>query len=346
VFAVTDEVFDHDNLLRTRTSSLGLSAAREAVKQAWGEDIEVPPPRLGVCMGTTVGSTFNEEEFYRAYREDENPEPVAIRRYLANDLSRVIAGHFGAGGPVTTVANACASGADALGFAKSWIEAGLCDVVIAGGADELARFPFLGFFSLKNASRERCKPFDFNRLGLNLGEAGAVLVMEREDLARDRGARILASIAGYSSAADAYHMTAPHPDGRGLRKAIRDALKDAGVAPSEVGFVNAHGTGTKENDRIEGKVLTDLLGGEVAVFSTKGATGHTLGAAGALEAVLSIGSLIEGRIPASAGFSTPDPECCLVPTTEVQEVRRHTALSTSLAFGGTNSALVLKGGDS
>ena len=344
-FAVTDPVFDDLDPMQTRTSALALAATRSAVSQAGADALSGGAARVGVCLGTTVGSTFNEEDFYRAYLNGERPGVEAIRRYLANDLAAAVAGSLGARGPASTVANACASSADAIGFAVSWLEAGLCDVVVAGGADELARFPFLGFASLKNASSRRCRPFDVDRDGLNLGEGAAVLVLEREERARQRGAPVLASVVGYGAAADAHHMTAPHPEGRGLRQAIHAALHQAGLTAEQVGFVNAHGTGTRENDRVEGRVLADIFGEAAVVFSSKGATGHTLGAAGALEAVLSIGCLLKGRVPRSAGLEQPDPECVVVPTRSEQAVHRRAALSTSLAFGGTNAALVITAGD-
>jgi len=345
VFRVVDQIMYQQGGDLTRTSHLALTAVREAVKFSFGEKIDVDPRRIGVCMGTTVGSTFNEEEFYGRYLKEENPGVEAIERYLANDIARVVASHLGARGPVTTVANACASGTDAIGMAKMWLDAGICDVVVAGGADELARFPFLGFHSLKNSSAERCRPFDLNRQGLNLGEGAGVVVMERESAARQRSAQVLGVIKGYASAADAHHMTAPHPEGRGLRQALRSALEIADLDAKDIGFVNAHGTGTKENDRIEGQVLSDLVIPGTPVVSTKGMTGHTLGAAGGLEAVLSIGTLLEGRSPVNVGFESADPDCVLVPAVQQTTIERNVAVSTSLAFGGANSVLVITGAE-
>jgi len=342
VFGVVDPLLEADDPMRTRTTRLGITAAAAAVHDAWGgRQIGVQPTRIGVCMGTTVGSTFNEEPFYIQYVAGKNPEPTAIKRYLTNDLSRSVAAHFGALGLQMTIANACASSADAIGLAKMWLECGLCDVVIAGGADELARLPFLGFWSLKNSSSERCKPFDKDRKGLNLGEGAGVMILEKEQAALRRSAPILARIEGYASAADAYHMTAPHPEGRGLRRALDVALAGAEIEPQSIGLVNAHGTGTQENDRIEGQALADLVSAGTPVLSTKGFTGHTLGAAGVLEAIFCVGCLAAERSPANAGFSTADPECVLVPTTEVQPIERPYAVSNSLAFGGTNSVVVL-----
>lgn len=346
VFCVTHPVEEGGERLLSRTSALAIAAAREAVRRSWGGGIDAAPERIGVCMGTTVGCTFNEEEFYRAYRDGGRPERKAITRFLRNDLSSVVAEELGARGPAITIGNACASSSDAIGVGRGWLEAGLCDVVIAGGADELARFAYLGFAVLKNCATDRCRPFDKNRRGLNLGEGAAAVVLERAEAADRRGAGTLAEVKGYASASDAHHMTAPHPDGRGLRQAIAVALEQAGLQPGDIDFVNAHGTGTSENDRIEGRILAETFGEAAAVFSTKGYTGHTLGGAGALEAVLTVHNLLDGKVPASAGFSQPDPECVLVPITSTTELHATHALSTSLAFGGSNTALVLsRGGD-
>lgn len=340
VFAVREALGASGRPELTRTSVLALEATTEALQGAWGGIPRVPPQKVGVCLGTTVGCTLDDEPFYREYRENRAPDPGPIRRFVRNDVARVVAEHVGARGPVVTLVNACASGTDAIGLGADWIRRGLCDLVVAGGADALSRYPYLGFISLKNTSRERCRPFDLERKGLNLGEGAAVLVLEREaDVRRRRGA-ILSRLMAYASASDAYHPTAPHPEGRGLRKAILLALEAARLSPERIGFVNAHGTGTSENDRVEGRVLASLFPARPPVFSTKGYTGHTTGAAGAIEALFTIENLLDRRVPRSGGFETPDPACAIVPTTEVLEVDAEAAISDSLAFGGTNSVLV------
>jgi 3-oxoacyl-(acyl-carrier-protein) synthase len=244
-----------------------------------------------------------------------------------------------------TVANACSSGADALGLAKGWIEAGLCDLAIAGGADELTRITYIGFAHLLITSAAPCRPFDKSRSGLNLGEGAGIVVLESEEALRRRGGHALAWLAGYGTCNDAHHPTAPHPEGVGLRRAIETALRDAGIAPSDVGVINAHGTSTLDNDRVEGRVLSDIFGAEVPAVSTKAHTGHTLGAAGGIEAVLSVQSLLDGTVPATVGHETPDPECGLRPTTRRTEHTARWALSDSLAFGGGNCALIFERGD-
>jgi 3-oxoacyl-[acyl-carrier-protein] synthase-1/3-oxoacyl-[acyl-carrier-protein] synthase II len=238
------------------------------------------------------------------------------------------------------VVNACASATDALGLAMTWIRRGLVDVAIAGGSDELKRFSYHGFLSLKNMAAGRCKPFDRRRDGLNLGEGAGVVVLESEDHAAARGARSLGSVEGYGAAGDAHHATSPHPEGRGLRQAIAAALESAGLTAGDIGLINGHGTATLDNDRVEGTVLADLFP-ETTIVSTKGYTGHMLGAAGTVEAIIALAHLESGRVPATAGFEEFDPECGIRPTTTGVEVDARHALSTSLAFGGTNSVLVL-----
>jgi 3-oxoacyl-(acyl-carrier-protein) synthase len=240
-----------------------------------------------------------------------------------------------------TVVNACSSGTDALGVALSWLKADLCDIVIAGGADELSHIPYCGFGSLGILNPDLCAPFDQDRKGLNLGEGAGVMVIEKDAVARSRGVAADLFLAGYGSLADAYHLTAPSPDGVGLKASLRAALAEAGIGPRDVSFVNAHGTGTHDNDLVEGKVLAELFGPSVTMLSTKGFTGHTLGAAGGLEAVFTAAGLRAGWLPASAGFMTPDEAIPVAPVREKTLVSGHYAVSTSLAFGGNNAAVVI-----
>lgn len=330
---------DHKNKL-SRTSRLGLAAACEAIKDA-ALDLEVMHGlKVGVCMGTTVGSTMNDEPFYRDFRNSRAPDMSAIDRYLNSNPSSSIAREYSLNGPCQTIVNACSSGTDAIGIGASWIRAGVCDVVIAGGADELSRISYNGFISLMITSEEPCKPFDKNRKGLNLGEGGAVLILESEDSIKKQKKRPRAFFLGYGSACDGYHLTAPHPGGKGLRRALKDAFIDSGKQARDIGFVNAHGTATPDNDRTETGVIKELLP-DIPFLSTKGYTGHTLGAAGAIEAAYTVACLEAGRIPANAGFREPDPELGISPVRENTTITRKTALSESLAFGGQNSVLIL-----
>ncbi len=324
----------------SRTSRLGLAAAGEALKNAGLNTVTMDGLRVGVCMGTTVGSAMNDEPFYRDFRDGLAPDMFAIDRYLNSNPSSVIAREYSLTGPCQTIVNACSSGTDAIGIGASWIRAGLCDIVIAGGADELSRISYNGFISLMITSDEPCRPFDKNRKGLNLGEGGAVLVLESGESIRRRKKEPRAFVLGYGSVSDGYHLTAPHPEGRGLRRALNDAFDDSGKQPEDLGFINAHGTATPDNDRTEAKVLKDLLPG-IPFLSTKGYTGHTLGAAGAIEAAYTVACLESGLIPANAGFIETDPEFGVSPVRENTEITKKTALSESLAFGGQNSVLIL-----
>jgi len=297
--------------------------------------------RAGVALGTSVACQLNDIGFYSTFREKKSAPMDSVDGFLEGNLAEATAKRLGLDGPTMVVANACSSGTDAIGAALSWLNAGLCDIAIAGGADEMNRIPLCGFNALGVASDQPCAPFDANRTGLNLGEGAGVLVLETAESASRRGVSSKLRVCGYGSSADAYHLTAPHPEGEGLVRAIRFALDQAGIQPSDIAFVNAHGTSTPDNDKVEGKTLLKLFGSEINVLSTKGYTGHTLGAAGGIEAVFASAALSKGWIPASAGFQTLDEEIGLIPTTGKTKISGRYALSTSLAFGGNNAALVL-----
>lgn len=324
----------------SRTTLLALTAVKEAMSHARLDRSDIKGKRVGVVLGTTVGCTLNNEPFYRAYREKKNPDIRPVRSFLTNNPALFIADLYGCSGPAVTIANACSSGTDAVGLAKSWIENDICDIVIAGGTDELCRTTYIGFTSLLITSMEPCRPFDRNRKGLNLGEGAGIVIVESIESAGLRGVQVLAHVAGYGSSGDAHHPTAPHPEGMGLRRAIGIALSDAGTTLDEISFINAHGTSTLDNDRVEGKVITDLFSKSIPVVSTKAYTGHTLGAAGGIEAVFTVMALHDGQLPATAGFEEPDQECGIIPTTGNIPVNGNAAISNSLAFGGNNSVLV------
>ncbi len=324
-----------------RTLSLALCAVYEALGNA---GINPVPTNycVGVCMGTTVASQLNDLEFYKSYRSAGSAPMTAVDRYLKGNLAQCISRKIGVRGPSLTVVNACSSGTDAIGAALSWLNNGLCDIAIAGGADELSRIPYCGFGSLGIVSADLCAPFDGDRKGLNLGEGAGVLVMETADAALQRGKTSDLYLCGYGSGGDAYHLTSPDPDGTGLKAAIHKALTDSGIAPQQVSFVNAHGTATIENDIVEGKALKNIFGAALKMLSTKGYTGHALGAAGGMEAVFTALCLRKGWIPASAGFKNMDEAISIAPVKEKTAVNGCHALSTSLAFGGNNAALVFK----
>lgn len=298
-----------------------------------------------VSYGTTASCYINDQQFHQKLRKNVVDEK-SIRAYFACNPAEFIRKRLSINGPALTISNACASGADAIGAGMCLIKSGQCDIVIVGGAEELHPVSAGGFFALGVSSKERCRPFDRNRSGLNLGEAAATLILESEESVRRRGVKPIIELAGYGNANDTFHVTQPSPEGEGLELAIRMAFRDAGLADiSEIAFINAHGTGTIHNDLMESIVFNRIFGKGCRFHSTKGLTGHTLGAAGALEAVMSALMLESGLACASYGFSTPDPEMPLSPLTEPFQFnnrRQSCALSTSIAFGGCNSAILLR----
>lgn len=329
----------------SRAVKLALSAAREAVADAG--DL-VRGPRLGVALGTTLGGI---DGWLRAVRAGaataEDRTDVAgflSRRFGYAGPAHAVAEEVGAGGPVEVASVACASGNAALGSALDLVRTGTCDVVIAGGVDALNDFVVSGFGALRATDPGPCRPFDRTRKGLNLGEGACFLVIEGEPHARARGARIRAFLDGYGISADAVHMTGPDREGRGAARAMRAALRDAALCEDDVDFVSAHGTGTVFNDLMESKALALVLGSRaprVPVNSIKSALGHTLGAAGALEALLCVRTLETGLVPPTVGLHELDPEIRLdVVHGEPRALHVRAALSTSSGFGGTNAALL------
>jgi 3-oxoacyl-[acyl-carrier-protein] synthase II len=255
-----------------------------------------------------------------------------------------VARTFACRGPVATPQLACASGTHAVALAAEWIRTGQADVVLAGGADLLCRFVLSGFNCLR-ATADEARPFDVARRGLVLGEGAAVVVVESAEHARRRGARVLARLTGSGAAADATHMTAPDRHGRGAARAIEAALADAALAPAAIAFVSAHGTGTVYNDAMEARAIASVFGpGAVPVNSVKGAIGHTLGAAGALEVVMCLDVLRTGLIPPTAGLESLDPACAALDVVCHGPRRSEAAavLTTSSGFAGANAALVLE----
>lgn len=339
VFEVRDDLAGMALAPGQRTLELLLRAVDEALAAAGAG--KLPSRRIGVCIGTTVASQLNDLAFYRSFRESGNPDLAPVDRYLKGNPAEFLRRRLQLNGPALTVVNACSSSTDAIGVALSWLKAGICDAVIAGGADELNLIPLAGFNSLGILNPGLCAPFDKHRQGLNLGEGAGVMLIERRESAAERGVDSPLFIAGFGSAADAYHLTAPSPDGAGLRTAIDLALAEAGVAPGDIAFVNSHGTGTQDNDLVEGRVLASLFGQSLKFLSTKGYTGHTLGAAGGIEAVFAAAGLRDGWIPASAGFVSADDAIPIAPVRSRTQVSGSYVLSTSLAFGGNNAALVI-----
>jgi len=340
VFSVNFLSLNKDSILN-RTNKLLEIALDEALNDSELSTDALKFHRVGVVIGTTVSCQLNDIDFYSKLKASELLDRNSIIKYFSNNPSEFIKHKFATKGPCVTITNACSSGTDALGIGFEWIEAGICDIVIAGGADELNQVPYTGFRSLSVVSSEYCKPFDKFRSGLNLGEGAGVLILESEKSARQRNVNKPLKMYGYSSFADAYHLTAPQPEGSELLRCIKELLLKADIKESDISFINAHGTATRDNDKVEGKVFNSIFGGRVPFYSSKGITGHTLGAAGSIESVFSCINLVEGWIPPSVGFSDFDEEIGIAPVSKITQIERKYAISTSLAFGGNNSALLI-----
>ncbi len=319
-------------------------AADEAISQAGLSPEHIQKINIGTCIGSSTGASLNFKTFYQKWREGQKPDLEIIHSYLHCNPATALAEKYSFCGPVQTVTNACSSGTDAIGLGASWIRQGLCDVVIAGGADALSGISYTGFSRLMITSPHACKPFDKNRQGLNLGEGAAILVLVSEKIRKQLGLKTLAKVMGYGTCCDAYHLTAPHPEGRGLKKAIHEALTRSDLSADDIAFINVHGTGTETNDHVEGTVLNKIFP-NTPLTGVKGFTGHTLGAAGAIEAVMTIKSLQSGQITPTNGFSEHDPNTHITPVKTKTATNAQYAMSNSLAFGGNNSAIVFKRGE-
>lgn len=330
-----------------RTIQLALQAIDEALFCSGRTLQDLAACRVGLALGTTVGCTFHNEPYYIDWKKGRDADPKPLYSYFGANLAECIQDLLGLHGPRAVVTNACASGADAIGLAKSWLEYGLCDIALAGGADELSRIACHGFKSLMLVSEENCRPFDRDRQGLNLGEGAGIMVLEREQPGFASGQQIKGWIRGCGVAGDAYHPTAPHPQGRGLQRAAAIALEDAGLETNVIAMINGHGTGTPANDKAETQAISEMgfTTGSLPMVSTKGATGHTLGAAGGVEAVFTLLSLNRGEVYGTPGCVSPDPEFPFAPLVqgERRELKGRIGISQSLAFGGSNTVLVIEG---
>ena len=342
-FAVPAEAFAEGRRSNTAADTLDLAryASSQAITQASLDS--VMRADIAIVMGTTAGSALHFLEGYRASRANLPHNGKDISAYFSSNLALSLAQTYGAHSVTLTVANACTSGADAIGLAAGLIAQGQCRVALCGGADALNLVPHTGFARLMISSSQACRPFDAKRQGLNLGEGAGMLVLENAAHAAERGAKPLGFIAGYGSAADAYHFTAPHPEARGLEHAVKQALCTAHIESRDIAFINAHGTATQENDRVEGQFFARHLP-HIPVWGSKSITGHTLGAAGALEAIFCLMALSRREVPPTWGFADVDTNIGLTPTQKLTSVSGDYALSTSLAFGGGNAALVLARG--
>lgn len=323
----------------SRTALLGALAAKQAVVNANITDIQAH--RTGLISSTSVGGMDMTEKYYYQYFEDESVQKY-IEGHHAGDATQKIAYQLGIEQSlVTTISTACSSAANAVILGARLIKAGKLDRVIVGGADCLSKFTINGFKTLMILSDTDNTPFDENRKGLNLGEAAAFLVLESEKVVKEGNKKVLAYLKGYGNANDAHHQTASSENGDGATLAMQKALEVAGIKAEDIDYINAHGTATANNDLSEGRAFLRVFGDKVPDFSsTKAYTGHTLAAAGGIEAVYSVLALQNNVIYPNLNFETPMKEFQLIPKTEVIQKELQTVLSNSLGFGGNCSTLI------
>ena len=332
----------------SRSDMMAVVAAEEAVADAGLLDGTADKTRIGVLLGAGTGDLVRNESYYFTMRREGigRAQPTWIHNHFASTPVDVVASHFGFEGLRSCLMAACSSSTIAIGQAVGAIRRGRLDAALAGGTDALSRLTFAGFNALRLMDPHPCRPFDATRQGMNIGEGAAILVLEDWDRATRRGATIYAELAGYSLTCEAYHPTAPEPEGRAIASTIRAALEDAAADVSEVVHVNAHGTATPQNDKAEARGVRVVFGDRASslpVTSLKAMIGHCLGAAGAMEAAAMALTIARGVIPPTIHHDTTDPDCPvdLVANTP-REMPVRCAVSTSLAFGGNDSALVMR----
>jgi 3-oxoacyl-[acyl-carrier-protein] synthase II len=321
-----------------RASHMMIHALREAMTQVPEFESEL------TVIGTTGGGMSYGEQYYRSLCQsgDLRRAPTWIANYPAQkpviDAQEEV---LGVSVPCQVIANACASGTNAIGHAFECVRSGRYQRVLAGGYDTLSELVFTGFDSLQASTPERCRPFDRHRTGMVLGEGAAILALENLELARERGAPVLAEIVGYGISTDNFHITQPDPSGVGPRQAMERALQSAHISPEKVDYINAHGTATIFNDAAEGKAISALFNG-VPVSSTKSMMGHSLGAAGAVEAIICLLALKDQFLPPNINFGALDHALDLnIVANESRPAVVHMALSNSFGFGGTNASILM-----
>lgn len=341
--------FDEKEILYLdRFAQFASVAARESVASA---HLTAPlGERAAIVTGCCTGGRSTEDENFRVlYAGNGRVSPVAIPRSMANAAASRLSMEFGVTGPVYTVSTACSSSNHAIGQAFGMVRSGAVDVALAGGSEAPFSLGFLkSWEALRVVAPDTCRPFSLGRKGLILGEGAAMLVLEPLDAARARGAQVWGEIAGFGMSSDAYHLT--QPSAAGAARAIRAALNDAGAAPevfaNDAAYINAHGTGTTVNDATETEAIRGVFGGRadrLMVSSTKSMHGHALGAAGALEAAVTLAALRGGMIPPTANFTEPDPACDLdIVPNHARSAEVEWAMSNSFAFGGLNAVLVFR----
>ena len=337
-----------------RFCQLAMVASKEAVENSKLDLEDVDKERLGVIVGSGIGgmSTIEAQEEKLLNKGPSRVSPMLIPMIISNMAAGNISIEYGAKAVCNTVVTACASGTNAIGEAFHSIRLGMADIIIAGGTEAaITPLSVAGFISLTALTKSQDKnkasiPFDKNRDGFVMGEGAGMVVLETLESAEKRGARIYAEVVGYGTTCDAYHITSPAPNGEGAARAIKMALKEGKIEPEQVSYINAHGTSTPYNDKFETEAIKSVFGEkayEIPVSSTKSMTGHLLGAAGAIEAVICVKAIEDSFVPATIGYTAPDEECDLdyVPNNG-REKELEYVLSNSLGFGGHNAVLLFK----
>ena len=340
--------FDEKNLLWLDPfSHYGIVAAREAIADSGIEFNDELRDKSGVITGSCLGGKMTEDDlYYKLYAEGkQRHQPIAIPRAMSNAVASHVSMEFGLTGATFTTSTACSSANHAIGQAFWLIRQGTLDMAITGGSEAPICFGNLkAWETMRVVSPDTCRPFSKDRTGMILGEGGAMFVMETEESAHARGAQIYAEIAGFGMSADAHHLTMPLSDG--AAKGMRLALEDANLEPQQVGYINAHGTATPANDPMESQAIRKVFGSHtdnIGVSSTKSMHGHTLGAAGAIEAAATVLALHNNLLPPNANFNEPDPECNVdVIANEARPAEVEAAVSNSFAFGGLNAVLAFR----
>lgn len=340
---ISDSEFITSNGRRSRRLHLASRMMITAMDELLAQDRQFHPEMT--VIGTTSGGMSFGENYYRALQRKENDAraPEWIANYPPQKPVADALEHFDINVPAQVIANACASGTNAMGHAFECVRSGRYQRVLTGGYDAISELVFVGFDSLQAATPEKCRPFDRERTGMVLGEGAAVFALENFESARARGASILGEIIGYGISTDNHHLTQPDPSGIGPRRAMERALQSADVDPAGIDYVNAHGTATIFNDAAEGKAIRELLGNDVPVSSTKSMMGHSLGAAGAIEAVFCLLALREQFLPPNINFRGGDDDVDLnIVGNQSRSAKIDIALSNSFGFGGTNATLVMR----
>ena len=338
-----------------RYTHFGFCAAKQAIADAKLDMTKEDADRIGVIIGSGIGGMLTIENQHKVLMErgPRKVSPFMIPSLISNMCGGLVAIELGARGPNFGVVSACSTATHAIGESLRMIRTGEADVMVCGGAEAaITPLAYAGFCSMKAMStsnespQKASRPFDLNRDGFIMGEGSAILVIESQEHALARGAHIYCELAGYAATCDAYHITSPDPDGKGLSLSMTRALSDARLQPEDIDYINAHGTSTPYNDKFETIAIKKVFGDharKVHISSTKSMTGHLLGAAGSIEAVISVKTIESGEIPPTINYETPDPDCDLDYTPNVKcSAKVNTVLTDNLGFGGHNASLVFR----